>query len=365
MERAFNILPSLLISGFALGLLASASQAQIGVLTLPVGTGSDPRSVCVIAGGTHVVVSNQVDGWQHFVKVTAPAFPALVTSYNPPFGDQWFEAEYTPDNNGRLFTAHRGGGLNMIDVSTPAAPVTVASVSPPTVTYHYRGMRYRRNGADGLLYFNETNRGLGVYDVTGGGTALTLGWNNYLNNGINDGNGMEIVGNHLYQFGTGPSLTTTRNYRAFSLAVPNTPAPTSAIIPIPLQLAGGHTQLRMQPLTARMIASRWGDGLDIVDANPTALVRQTLIPNLPGINCWGATPFPNSPLAIAYGTILIGSVRIPWWAFLIVPPAGPSSILAVSLPNFDTHDIAMDATSGRVYVVGINPTNGRGELWIF
>jgi len=130
-------MPTLPIS-FLVASLCAAASAQIATLTLPAGIGDDPRSVLLV-GNSHLAISNQVDGWQHMVDVSNPLLPTLTTSYNAPFGDQWFEAEFTPDFGGRLFTAHRGGGINMIDVSVPSAPFAVSSVS---TVYHFRGLRY-------------------------------------------------------------------------------------------------------------------------------------------------------------------------------------------------------------------------------
>jgi hypothetical protein len=295
------------------------------------------------------VISNQVDGWQHFVNVAAPAAPALTRSFNPPYSDQWFEAEYTPDHGGRLFTAHRGGGLNVIDVSNPAAPATLTSVA---TLYHFRGMRYANSGGKSYLYYNETNWGLAVYDVVGGGTSLMKLWDNFAN-GTNDGNGLEIVGNHIYQFGTPANSPTTRMFKAFGLGNPALPAQVFSTTNTSPVSGNGNVLLRRHPSAPRMLAARFYDGLDLIDVtNPAAPVATKIVPADPSIVCWGAAFFPNSVVAMAYGSAQFGAVRFSWWLFLIVAPAGPPVVLTAGLSPMDIHDVTFDAAAGRAYVVG-------------
>jgi hypothetical protein len=342
----------------ALAVLCAVPAAQIGTLTLPAGIGDDPRSVVVLNGGTHVAVSNQVDGWLHVVDVTTPSTPTLATSYNPPFGDQWFEAEFTPQFGGRLFTGHRGGGLNMIDVSNPLAPAAVASLS---TIYHYRGLRYRPLTNGGALFYNETNSGLNVFQVNGTGTNLASVWNDYAAN--QDGNGMEIVGDLLYQMGTPPSATATRLHRGFDIGNPFFPVMTMNNTLPNQQASGGHCLLRKQPVLPYILAARWNDGLQLHDASlPNAPVVYPILPASPSIRCWGAA-FINPTFAIAYGSVTIGTSTAYWWLILQVLP-GPTiiPITAIQVP-LDTHDII--AGGSNIYVVGRMNGNGQGVLWVF
>lgn len=350
---------------------AGAAEAQIGKLVLPAGTGDDPRSVHYIGTG-HVVISNQVDAHQHFVNVSAPAAPSLTTSLNPPYGDQWFEAEYTSDFGGRLFTAHRGGGLNVMDVSNPFAPSVLCSVpSNAGAGYHFRGMRYRSNGGTGLLYQNQTNQGLQVWSMSGGGTAMTPIWNNF--SLTDDGNGLELLGNSLLQFGK-PPTGSARVLRVFDLTAPTSPG-------LPIfngywwNQTSSHTLLRKSNLfgSKRVISTLWTDGLEVVDATvPSAISTIPLIPAnwIPGITVlfWGAYSIPGSSLVMTYGHIhptSNPSQRWYFWWFWDVPATGlPTPQLFVNLP-FETHDVSADPNTGRIYVVGINPMNARGELWIY
>jgi len=341
-------------------ILCAAASAQLATLTLPASTGDDPRSVVIVNNGSHLAISNQVDGWLHMVKITNPLTPTLVTSYNPPFGDQWFEAEYTPQFGGRLFTAHRGGGINMIDVSNPVAPNAIASVAS---IYHYRGMRYRQLTSGGALFYNETNSGLNVFQVNPTGTSLASVWNNYSAN--NDGNGMEIVGDVLYQMGTPPSNPSDRLHRGFDIGNPFLPVMTMNNTLTGQAATGGHCQLRKQPGSPYILASRWNDGLQLHDASiPNSPVIYPIVPANPAIRCWGAAFFGTS-YAVAYGSVTIGSSNLYWWLFLQVLP-GPViiPITTVQVP-MDTHDIKYDPNTNRVYVVGRFGGNGQGLLWVF
>lgn len=347
--------------------LANLALAQIGTLVLPAGIGDDPRSVNVIGNG-HIVICNQVNGWQHYVNVSVPSAPSVTTSYDPPFGDQWFEAEYTPMFGGRLFTAHRGGGINLVDTSVPSTPTHLSSA--PT-TYHFRGLRYQRDGAQGVLHYNATNEGLGTYTVTGSTSILSPlpVWNNYAFNGTNDGNGLELMGNQLYQFGTAPTNPTVRVLKGFNVSTPQVPV--QNFTGFWSSQTSSHTQLRKSLLPAqRLVVSKWHDGIEVLDTTvPTAPVSYPMLNPLPGLTlvCWGAKPFPNSPLTVAYGSVWVTSnpsVKWYWWMFLLIPASGPPTNAGIVLVGLDTHDIDVDANSGRIYVVGRNAV-GQGELWIF
>ncbi|MBK8975013.1 MAG: hypothetical protein IPM29_03735 [Planctomycetes bacterium] len=347
-------------------LLATGASAQIGILTLPSGIGDDPRSVRVI-GSNHVVVSNQVDGWQHFVNVSIPSAPSLTSSLDPPYGDQWFEAEYTPTWGGRLFTGHRFQGVNMIDVSNPSLPVVLDS---QPAGYHFRGLRYQRNGANGRLFYNATNQGLQVWDVLGNGTTLSAGWNNFATN--QDGNGLELIGNELFQLGAPPFSPGTRELRTFAVVPLSNPA--QCFLQTQLgQQGDGHALLRRSLLPApRIVACKWLAGLDLVDVtNPCNPVVTQLFPSVIGpvsITYWGAASLPSTPVFVVYGSIVLNNnplTRTWFWWFWTVPAVGPASPgLLVTLP-LDTHDIEADPNTGRIYVVGRNTNTNTGELWIF
>lgn len=345
--------------GFALLAFATAASAQT-ILTLPAGIGDDPRSVVAFNGGQHLAISNQVDGWLHVVNVTNPFSPTLATSYNPPFGDQWFEAEYTPQFGGRLFTGHRSGGINMINLSNPLSP---SAVSIPSI-YHFRGMRYRPVGNGGALFYNETNTGLAAYQVNGTGTTLTPMWNDF-GPSNQDGNGMEIVGDVLYQMGTPPSAASTRLHRGFDIGNPFLPVMTMNNTLTGQVATGAHNLLRKQPGSPYVLAARWNDGLELHDCTvPNAPVVYPIIPAIPGVRVWGAA-FIQAPFAIAYGSLTIGSSTAYWWFLMQVLPGPvvvPGPVLVVPI---DTHDITYHQPSNRIYAVGRVGGTGAGQLWVF
>lgn len=355
-------------------LCAATASAQIATLTLPAGIGDDPRSV-VLVGNNHLAISNQVDGWQHMVNIANPLLPTITTSYNAPFGDQWFEAEFTPEFGGRLFTAHRGGGINMIDVSAPSAPVAVSSVS---TNYHFRGLRYLGINpiSNPVLYYNATNQGLEAYSVLGSATSLSSVWNNFGPN--QDGNGLELLQvpgtplGHLYQLGTPPSNPTTRELRVFDVTNPNAPVQCFVQTLTGQQNNNGHAQLRRLKLNfaPRIVAARWNDGLDLIDAvNPCNPTITNLFPSsIFGltITYWGSLPFPNSPLVVVYGSLVVNSnpnVRYYFWWPWTVPASGAATPGSPIIVPLDTHDMTSDPNTGRLYMVG--RLAGQGVLWVF
>lgn len=338
-------------------LLTAFVQAQVATLLLP---STDVRSVVVLNGG-YAVVCSHLDGQQHYIDISNPTAPVLTTAFNPPFGDQWYDAEYTTDFGGRLFTGHRFGGLNMLDVGNPLAPI-VAATDP--AIYHYRGLRYRNFGGQSLLYYGEHNWGLAVYTV--GANSLTRTWTDF-DNGWNDANGMEVVGNHLYLFGSPFFQPGTRQLKTYDLSTPAAPVLVDTISNFATASpAYGHCQLRASGLGSQLLASRQVDGLDLVDlTNPAAPVSTTIVPPIPGLSVWGTFSYPNDTRTIAYGVLFGPGVRIPQWAmFHVVPGYGPIEIGAGVAP-IEIRDIAYDPTSGRTLVVGMDLSLGQGALYVY
>jgi hypothetical protein len=48
-----------------------------------------------------------------------------------------------------------------------------------------------------------------------------------------------------------------------------------------------------------------------------------------------------------------------------VLPNGQVVPINFLFPNLDTHDIAIDPTTNRIYVVGRDPNTLQGKLWVF
>ena len=365
--------PSPVLLALVTLIAAASASAQIGKLVLPLATGDDPRSVLAIGNG-HVVVSNQKDAWQHFVKVSTPTTPTLSTSFNPPYGYQWFEAEYTPMWGGRIFTAHRFGGLNIIDVSNPLAPGVTGGYAPgaPSV-YHFRGLRYvQESFTNGVLYDCQANQGLLAWNITGSGTVANPVWNDFSATG--DANGVEVMGSNLYQCGLWQNSPTVRKMLHFdisNLQLPTGPAYSANWF----GQTSNSTLLRKSnlPGSKRMISTRWTDGAEVFDftastSSPSAytLVAQTMVPGITVLT-WGSYSFPGTPLVMLYGQVWATSnpaTKWHFWWFWDVPVTGaPTPNYFVTLP-FETHDVTSDA-SGRIYIVGQNPVTLRGELWIY
>lgn len=341
----------------SLWFVADRVAAQIATLMLPA---TDVRSVVVIGGGRAVVCSHQ-DGVQYHVDLTNPAAPSLLATFNPPFGDQWYDGEFTPDFGGRLFTGHRFGGLVMLDVGNPLTPVVAAT--DPSI-YHYRGLRYRTFGGQSLLYYAEHNWGLAVYAV--GATSLTRLWTDF-HNGWNDANGMEVVGSHLYLFGSPFYLPGTRELKTYDLANPTAPALVDTLATFAAAgPAYGHCQLRAAGLGMHLLAARQVDGLDLIDlTNPAAPLATQIVPPISGLSVWGTFSYPNDTVSIAYGVVYGPGIRIPLWSiFHLIPGYGLLAIGGGVAP-VEIRDIAFDPTNGRTLVAGIDLALGQGALLVY
>lgn len=342
----------------AAALLGSLAPAQIGSLDLP---NSLSRSLSVINNG-HVVACAFGQGIQHYIDVRNPAVPALSSSLDAPFGDQWYEAEWTPDFGGRLFTGHRHGGLNMMDTSNPLQPYPVAT--DPNAIYHYRGLRYRNLQGQSLLYYAEHNWGLAVYSV--GANSLSRIWTDFAN-ATNDANGMEVVGNHLYLFGTPFVQIGRRELKTYDLSVPTAPALVHLTTNWPvLTPAYGHCQLRASGLGSHLLAARHRDGFDLVDLmNPAAPVPTNLIPPDPEISVWGSWSWPGSTESVVYGVKVRGTVRTPWWfSFHVIPGFGIIPITGGTAP-MEIFDMAIEPTNGRLVVLGRDATTLQARLLVY
>ncbi|MBK8096731.1 MAG: hypothetical protein IPK26_06465 [Planctomycetes bacterium] len=344
--------------GLLITLLTHAiAPAQVAQLTLPT---NDPRSVIVTAG-SHLIISDQVNGQQLLYDIATPSNPTLTATINPPFGDQWFEAEYTPDFGGRLFTGHRFGGLNMLDTSNPAAPTVAASVS---TIYHYRGLKYRNFGGQSYLYYAETNWGLSVYSV--GANSLSPLWSDF-SNANNDANGMEVVGQHLFLYGTPYNRRSTRELKTYDLVNPAAPLLINTLVQQQGGSVSGHCQLRVDGTGTVLLASRQLEGLDLIDiGNPAAPVVTQVIPADPNVSCWGAFAFPNTPFAIIYGWLGVGAAATGWAYFVVVTPSAIVPIGGGTIP-YIIRDIAQDPATGRLFIAArTNPTpTGTGVLYVY
>ncbi len=154
-------------------------------------------------GGTRYAFCSLFDnGRQVGVDISDPANPVSCgVPFNPPFGDQFQDALYF---DGYLFTAHRSGGLNMIDVTT--SPCSMTTVSSVGTHYHFTGLHGHEESGQKFVFESEHNSGgssggLRIYDTTSGSLSLTgsiLG---------NDRDGRDVVvtsdGSYAYQLDGG------------------------------------------------------------------------------------------------------------------------------------------------------------------
>ena len=130
----------------------------------------DPSTECRgVAPGDGVVYASLHDaGVQVVVDVTNPFAPLVLGTIDPSFGDQWEDSLYF---EGFLFSGHRGGGLNMIDVADPAALAVVDSMD---TNYHHTGLEGVSRGGRNYLFYSDhiasggLPGGVAVFDTTDG-----------------------------------------------------------------------------------------------------------------------------------------------------------------------------------------------------
>lgn len=94
----------------------------------------------VSPAGNHAIVSFVQQANQLTVDVQDFQNPTVCSTslYDPPLFDQYADAVYSPIYGGRLFTAHRFGGVNYLNASNPCALSNLATYS---TNYSHEGLQ--------------------------------------------------------------------------------------------------------------------------------------------------------------------------------------------------------------------------------
>lgn len=168
-----KINPMMVISciAFAIILLATPSAFPQSIMEMPVlrpyklisstpvGTTSDVNAVGVEVAGDYAYVSLHASAKQVVVNVKNPYVPQVLSTTNPNLGDQWNDALIFNDC---LYTGHRGGYLNMMDVCNPSAGLP--TVSSLDTSYHFKGLAGLNEGGKAYFFYSESE----AYSSTGG-----------------------------------------------------------------------------------------------------------------------------------------------------------------------------------------------------
>jgi len=148
-----------------------ASFTRLSSTTL--GTAADSSAVGVEVVGQCAYVSLKTDGKQVVVNVQNPYAPLVLPTINPLYSDQWNDPFYF---NGFVFSAHRWGGLNMMDGINPSAGLLV--VSSQSTNYHFKGLAGLNENGKAYLFYSEAltsgaDGGLRIYEIDSGALVPT------------------------------------------------------------------------------------------------------------------------------------------------------------------------------------------------
>lgn len=199
-------------------LLASATaQTKVGQTGLEYN--DSIRSVN--CAGTTAFVSRHEDGVQYKVDLSNPTFPWAFRSWNPTWGDQWAEAVL---HQGRLISGHRGGGLNLWQVS--GAPRELHTL--PT-NDHHDGLAVFDDGTNRLLFFSESDiggffssGGLRIFDI--GQDQLNQIGTSIVGSNQRDGRFLVVTDDlYVYQLDGGNASSRPLTLNVYDASVPTSP----------------------------------------------------------------------------------------------------------------------------------------------
>jgi len=223
--------------GFGWALAASAGSIVLflavpeGALAQPVKTGelripqTSLRGVEIVRTDfQRVAILNAfAGGVLHVVDVSDPATPLPCAQMDPPHGDSFHDSIHAA--GGLLFTGHRFGGVNLIDVSNPCLPILVSSAD---THYHFKGLELFRDAA-GVSYLFESEHnasgrdgGLRIYDVSAGSLDLVGA---FLDGHLSAGAiAVRPDGGYVFQFDNGRNGTEPNTLNVYDVQDKSNPA---------------------------------------------------------------------------------------------------------------------------------------------
>lgn len=360
----------LVIPAFVLGTVALPAQHfnLVSQLTLaPSGGGLTVLSVA--PAGEHVICSFVQDGQTKSVDVSDVQNPVICTGtpYNPPYWDQFADGIWSPIYGGRFFTAHRFGGLNMLDASDPCALSPLASVA---THYSHEGLSLWQvpcpdSNVGGYLFYSEQHTapgglgGLIIYPVTAGAlgtpaTALSV---------QRGGLALDVTknGNLAFQIAYNTNISFVPHLMVYDTSNKAAPSLVQDFL-LPGNDQYPDCDLELNPSETHVFAALGWAGLQAIDVTtPAAPVVSSVITDT---TLWieGLTFFGKDVL-LASGRIYSGSTWSNFFAALnVVNPAAPT-LLAFIDPGITIRDMKIE--DGHLYLAGPDATGNQIlQIWI-
>lgn len=352
----------------AVVLFASSAAAQLG--SVVVSPTNAPRSLVVT--GAVVICSLNTGAVQVPVSVANPASPQLGTPLDPPLGDQFANAAWSPVFGGRLITGHRSGGLNLIDTSASLTLSTLFTMpSNAPAKYCHEGLETFATAGRVLVAYSEHNvgnsgGGLRTFEVTTttapGDTLVEIGSDIAVGR---DGNGLEISadGRHVWQLGWSNNVATNTHLAVWDTNLWTGAPVLVSTVPYTATTSNYDRQVERNPASDNLVATLGFDGLAAVNVSTPTNPVINMVMQDPSIYFDGVRFAPNSNLCAVWGLVRVGSVDTDFLAF------GDASVPGLFLPivvvpmPMQVADVGMRA--GRVYVLGRDRTSLATTLTVY
>lgn len=345
-------------SVFAAGLLVGPAASQftkIGEIVLA----PNERAVGVTAERFVAHVSTFTNGITYNVNYTIPTALTLIANYNPLWGDQHNENFFL---NGRVFSGHRFGGLNMWDVLAPNAPFQLDSI--PT-NDHFSGLDSITIPGLELFFYSEHNAGgnpggLHIFN-TAGNTFAPLG-NFLLGGNLLDGRFVRVTSDvWAYQLDGGFGSP-----RPLMLNVYDCTTPTAPVYVQQFNMGttvgnwSGGTDLEIAWNDQVVYAACDLDGLRVIDVSVRPLPVLVNVLSAPNVRVRELDAFLGS-------TFIVGSVVLPngQHRFRVLNTINPLAPTLVGTwmgdPNYQINDLFCSTLPSGLPCVLVCGQNAAGQ----
>lgn len=352
-----------------LGGLAPSLAAQIA--TVVVSPTNAPRSLVI--AGTTAICSLTTGAVQVPVDVRNAANPVLGTPLDPPLGDQFANAAYTPAFGGRLVLGHRSGGMNLIDTSGGSSLATLFTSSPgQPAKYLHEGLETWTSGSRTFVAYSEHNvgnsgGGLRLFEIvsasTPGDSLVEIGSDILVGR---DGNGLAISvdGRHVWQLGWSNNNQTNTHLAVWDTQGWAAPPQLVTTVPYTATTSYYSRQIARNGNGDNLVAALGGDGLAAVDvSSPTAPVIRFALQD-PSLFFFDGVRFlPSTNLCMLWGTVSAGAATVDFLAF--ADAATPGFVLPFAVVQMPMQIADVGTRAGRVYVLGRDRVSGNTTLSVF
>jgi hypothetical protein len=348
--------------------VAMPLSAQLS--SVVVSTTNSPRSL-VVAGRT-VICSLTTSAQQVPVDVSVPTNPVVGVLLDPPLGDQFGNAAYTPSFGGRLVLGHRSGGMNLIDTSR-GSPLTTLFTSQPgqPAKYLHEGLETHTAGGRTFVAYSEHNvgnsgGGLRLLEILStsvpGDTLVEIGSDILVGR---DGNGLEISadGRHVWQLGWSNNNTANTHLAVWDTQGWTAPPQLVTTVPYPVTTSYYSRVIERNGSGDNLVAALGFDGLAAVDVRtPTSPLMNVVLVNA-AFFFEGVRFLATSNLCVLWGFVRVGTADVDFLAFADgTTPGVVVPILVVQMP-MQIADVGSRA--GRLYVLGRDRASLATTLSIF